>query len=37
MLTRSAILVGLEPDENNVPAEFRICSLQQVANVELMF
>src|SRR5438093_904910 len=30
MLTRTDILVGLEPDEENVPARFKICSLLHV-------
>jgi len=34
MLTRSDMLVGVEPGEDNVPAEFRICSLLQVTTVE---
>jgi len=34
MLTRTDMLVGVEPGEDNVPAEFRICSLLHVATVE---
>ncbi len=34
MLTKSDMLVGIDPDEENVPAEFRICSLLHVATVE---
>lgn len=34
MLTRSDMLVGVEPGEDDVPAEFRICSLLHVATVE---
>lgn len=34
LLTRTDMLVGVEPDEDNVPAEFRICSLLHVATVE---
>jgi hypothetical protein len=34
LLTRTDMLVGVEPDEENVPAEFRICSLLHVATVE---
>jgi hypothetical protein len=34
MLTRTDMLVGVEPGEDNVPSEFRICSLLHVATVE---
>ena len=34
MLTRSDMLIGVEPGEDNVSAEFRICSLLHVTSVE---
>jgi hypothetical protein len=34
MLTRSDLLVGVGESEEGVPAEFRICSLLNVATVE---
>ena len=34
MLTRSDMLIGVEPGDDNVPAEFRICSLLHVTTVE---
>ena len=34
MLTRTDILVGIDASEDNVPAEFKICSLLHVATVE---
>ncbi len=33
-LTRTSILVGIDETEDNVPAEFKICSLLHVATVE---
>ena len=33
-LTRTDILVGVEPGADNVPAEFRICSLLHVTSIE---
>lgn len=33
-LTRSDMLVGLDPGKDNVPARFRICPLLHVATVE---
>lgn len=33
-LTRSDILVGVGESDENVPAEFRICSLLHVATIE---
>ncbi len=33
-LTRTDILVGIDADEDNVPARFNICSLLHVAAVE---
>lgn len=34
LLTRTDMLVGVEPGEDNVPTEFRICSLLHVTTVE---
>lgn len=34
LLTRSDMLIGVEPGEDDVPTEFRICSLLHVATVE---
>ena len=34
MLTRTDILVGVDVDDDNVPAEFKICSLLHVTAVE---
>lgn|GEM_PF-3615506 len=34
MLTRNDILVGIDMTEDEVPAEFRICSLLHVATTE---
>lgn len=34
MLTKSDLLVGIQPGEDNVPAEFRICSLLHVTTIE---
>ena len=34
MLTRTDILVGIDADDDNVPAEFKICSLLHVTAVE---
>jgi len=34
MLTRSDLLVGVDTQDDGVPAEFRICSLLHVATVE---
>jgi hypothetical protein len=34
MLTRTDILVGVDVDDDNVPAEFKICSLLHVTSVE---
>ena len=34
MLTRSDMLIGVEPGDDNVPAAFRICSLLNVTTVE---
>lgn len=33
-LTRTDILVGIDIDDDNVPAEFKICSLLHVTAVE---
>ena len=34
ILTRTDMLVGVEPGEDDIPAEFRICSLLHVTTVE---
>ncbi len=34
LLTRTDILVGIDADEDNVPARFNICSLLHVVTVE---
>jgi len=34
LLTRTDMLVGVEPGEDEIPAEFRICSLLHVATIE---
>ncbi len=34
MLTRTCILVGIDAADDNVPAEFKICSLLHIASVE---
>jgi hypothetical protein len=34
MLTRTDLLVGIGESDDNVPAEFKICSLLHVATVE---
>lgn len=34
MLTRTSILVGIDMAEDNVPAEFKICSLLHVTAIE---
>ena len=33
-LTKSDLLVGVEGGDDNIPAEFKICSLLHVATVE---
>jgi hypothetical protein len=34
MLTRTSMLVGIDADEDEIPAEFKICSLLHVTAVE---
>jgi hypothetical protein len=34
MLTRTDILVGINASDDNVPAEFKICSLLHVTTIE---
>lgn len=34
MLTRTSILIGIDVADDNVPAEFKICSLLHIAYVE---
>jgi hypothetical protein len=34
MLTRTSLLVGRDIADDGVPAEFKICSLPQVATIE---
>jgi len=34
LLTRSDMLIGVEPGDDDVPTELRICSLLHVATVE---
>jgi hypothetical protein len=34
MLTKSDMFVGIKPDKDNIPAEFRICSLLHVTAIE---
>ena len=34
MLTRTSILVGVDVADDDIPAEFKICSLLHVATVE---
>jgi hypothetical protein len=34
MLTRNALLVGVDETDEGVPAEFRICSLLHVTSIE---
>jgi hypothetical protein len=34
MLTRTSILVGIDAEEDGVPAEFKVCSLLHVTAIE---
>jgi hypothetical protein len=34
MLTRTSILVGIDDEDDGVPAEFKICSLLHVTAIE---
>jgi len=34
LLTRTKLIVGLDPDENGVPGETRMCSLLHITAVE---